>query len=122
MTEGQARKTVTSSSPTIPAVVAGALRNFVSTCTISRRLVEGGLVSRSLLRVLPLRNTHRRHPLQWCRKHQAWTAWDWQRIVFIDEFHFCLGTHDGHVRIRLRVCDRLNTVYIVNDTQPQSPV
>ena len=109
----QARTTPTASSSSIHAAVAGALRNRVSTRTISRRLVEGGLVSRRPLRVLPLTATHRRLLLQWCRERQSWTFGDWQRIVFSDESRFCLGAHDGRVRVRRRLGERLNPAYSV---------
>lgn len=59
--------------------------------------------------------------MQWCRERQSWTAGDWQRIVFSDESRFCLGAHDGRVRVRRRVGERLNPAYNVERHTAPTP-
>ena len=65
----------------------------------------------------------RKRRLEWCRERQSWTAGDWQHIVFSDEFNFCFGAHDVRVRVRRRVGESINIIYIAEQhTAPSSGV
>ncbi|GFS77057.1 transposable element Tcb2 transposase [Trichonephila clavipes] len=69
-----ARIQPTASSVTIQAQIAPSLGAHVSSRTIRKRLAEGHLGSRCLLRVLPLTPTHRGLRLEWGHARRNWTA------------------------------------------------
>ncbi|PRD28354.1 UNVERIFIED_CONTAM: hypothetical protein NCL1_32619 [Trichonephila clavipes] len=77
-----ARVQPSASSAAIQAQVAPSLGAPVSCRTIRRRLAEGHLVSRCLLRVLPLTPNHQHLPLEWCHARRNWTAAEWNKVVF----------------------------------------
>ncbi|GFX00432.1 transposable element Tcb2 transposase [Trichonephila clavipes] len=60
----------------------------VSRFTVARCLHKGGLFARRPELYLPLKIGHRRHRLQWCRKHKNWTTDQWSRVLFTDESRF----------------------------------
>ncbi|GFX62812.1 transposable element Tcb2 transposase [Trichonephila clavipes] len=93
-----ARVQQTTSSVTIQAQVAPSLGTPVSSRTIRRCLAERHLESWRTLRVLPLRPTHRRLRLEWCRARGNWTAAEWDQVVFSYEFRFNLSGDDNRVR------------------------
>lgn len=84
----------------------------ISTRTISRRLVEGGLHSRRPLRRLPLTPQHRRARLAWCRARATWTR-EWRNVVFSDESRFCYGSDSHRRRVWRRRGDRSNPAVTV---------
>ncbi|GFU79020.1 transposable element Tcb2 transposase [Trichonephila clavipes] len=69
-----ARVQPTASTAAIQAQLAPSLGAPVSSRTIRRCLVEGHSGSRCPLCVLPLKPTHRRLRLEWCRARGNWTA------------------------------------------------
>ncbi|PRD35260.1 UNVERIFIED_CONTAM: hypothetical protein NCL1_12066 [Trichonephila clavipes] len=77
-----ARVQPTASSAATQAQVAPSLGAPVSSRTIRRQLAEGHLVSRCLLRVLPLMPSHQRLRLEWCHARGNWTAAEWNKVVF----------------------------------------
>ncbi|GFS98221.1 transposable element Tcb2 transposase [Trichonephila clavipes] len=92
----------------IRAQVAPSLGALVSSRTIRKCLAEGHLGSRRPLCVLPVTPTHRRLRLKWCHARGNWTAAEWNRIVFNDEFRFNLSSDDNRDRV-WRLCgERLN--------------
>ncbi|GFX77712.1 transposable element Tcb2 transposase [Trichonephila clavipes] len=94
-----ARVQPTASFAAIQAQVALSLGVSVSSRKIRRRLAEGHLGSRSPLRLLPLRPTHRRLRLEWCRARGNWTAAEWNQVVFSDESRLNLSSDDNRVRV-----------------------
>ncbi|GFX71887.1 transposable element Tcb2 transposase [Trichonephila clavipes] len=97
---------------TCPAAqVAPSLEADVSSSTIRRHLAEGHLGSRGPLRVLPLRPTHRYLRLKWCRARGNWTAVEWNKVVFIDEYRFNLSSDDNRVRVWSPRGERLNPAF-----------
>ncbi|UYV74510.1 hypothetical protein LAZ67_11003736 [Cordylochernes scorpioides] len=66
----------------------------VSKMTINRRLRERNLRSRRPLRCLPLTSVHRHVRLQWCRERSTWNCANWGHMVFSDNSHFLLCSHD----------------------------
>ncbi|GFY10153.1 transposable element Tc1 transposase [Trichonephila clavipes] len=65
--------------------------------TISRHLAEANLKSKRPFRALSLTPEHRQLRLQWCQARSIWNVTDWQKVVFIDESRFVLGTDDNRV-------------------------
>ena len=84
----------------------------VSTRTISRRLVAGGLHSRRPLRRLPLTPQHRRQRLEWCQTRATWMT-EWRNVVFSDESRFCLSSDSRRIRVWRRRGDRSNPAVTV---------
>ncbi|UYV84862.1 hypothetical protein LAZ67_X003755 [Cordylochernes scorpioides] len=92
--------------------VQETLDHFISTRTISRRLVAYGLHSCRPLRRLPLTPPNRRQRLEWCRARSTWMT-EWHRVVFSDESRFCLSSDSRRVRVWRRRGERSNPVAIV---------
>ena len=67
--------------------------------TVYRRIRSFGLTSYLYL-VLPLTAEHRRQQLEWCNDKSDWN-FEWRRIVSSDESRFCLGMHNGRMRVRI---------------------
>ncbi|GFW87318.1 transposable element Tcb2 transposase [Trichonephila clavipes] len=97
----------TASSAAIQALVAPSLGYPVSSRTIRRRLAEGHLGSRRLLRVLSLTPTHRRLRLEWCSVPGNWTV----QVVFNDESRFNLSSEYNCVCVWKPHGERLNPVF-----------
>ncbi|GFV71511.1 transposable element Tc1 transposase [Trichonephila clavipes] len=66
--------------------------------TISRHVAEAYLKSKHPFRALPLTPEHRQLRLQWCQARSMRNVTDWQKVVFIGESRFVLGTDDNRVR------------------------
>ncbi|GFW63865.1 transposable element Tcb2 transposase [Trichonephila clavipes] len=94
-----ARVQPTASSPAIQTHVAPSLGAPVSSRTIRRRLAEGHLGLRRLLRVLPLTPTHRRLHLKWGRARGNWTAAESNQVILSDESRFNLSSDENCVRV-----------------------
>ncbi|UYV77274.1 hypothetical protein LAZ67_15000313 [Cordylochernes scorpioides] len=92
--------------------VQDTLDHFISTRTISRRLVANGLHSCRPLRRLPLTPPNRRQRLEWCRARSTWMT-EWHRVVFSDESRFCLSNDSRPVRVWRRRGERSNPAAIV---------
>jgi hypothetical protein len=58
-----------------------------SACTVRRRLLEDGLVSRRAAKKPCLS----RDRLIFCKWYRQWTAEDWGKVIFSDELSDCLG-------------------------------
>ncbi|GFX13032.1 transposable element Tcb2 transposase [Trichonephila clavipes] len=78
--------------------------------TISRHLAEANLKSKRPFRALPLTPEHRQMRLQWCQARSMWNVTDWQKVVFIDESRFVLGTDDNRVRVWSHLGHFLNSL------------
>ncbi|GFU10611.1 HTH_Tnp_Tc3_2 domain-containing protein [Trichonephila clavipes] len=76
---------------------------------ISRHFAEANLKSKHTFRALPLTPEHRQLRLQWCQARSMWNVPDWQKVVFIDESRFVLGTDDNRVRVWRRPGERYNS-------------
>ncbi|GFW84302.1 transposable element Tcb2 transposase [Trichonephila clavipes] len=96
------------SSAAIQAQIVPSLGAPVTSRTIRRRLAEGYLGSRCLLRVLPLTPTHRRVRLEWRHARGNWTAAGWKQVVFSDESRFNLSSDGNRVRVWSPRGERLN--------------
>ncbi|GFY03964.1 transposable element Tcb2 transposase [Trichonephila clavipes] len=68
-----------------------------------------GLFARRPERCLPLKVDHRRHRLQWCRKHKNWTTDQWIRVLFADESRFSTGSDSQRVLIWREIGTRFYT-------------
>lgn len=80
--------------------------------TVYRRIRAWGLQSYRPHLVLPLTVQHRQERLEWCRLRLHWNL-EWHRVVFSDESRFCLGMHDGRMRVRRRRGERRNVEFSV---------
>ncbi|GFT52534.1 transposable element Tcb2 transposase [Trichonephila clavipes] len=76
--------------------------------TISRHLAEANLKSKCPSPAFPLTPEHRQLRLQWCQARSMWNVTDWQKVVFIDEYRFVLGSKDNRVRVWRRPGERYN--------------
>ncbi|GFY19292.1 transposable element Tcb2 transposase [Trichonephila clavipes] len=118
-----ARVQPTTSSSAFQAQVAPSLGASVSSRTIRRSLAEGHLESRHPLRVLPLRSTHRRLRLEWCRARGNWTAAEWNQVDFKVESRFNLSSDDNHVRVWRPRAECLNPAFALQrHTAPTADV
>ncbi|GFV73542.1 transposable element Tcb2 transposase [Trichonephila clavipes] len=70
----QAKRGRRQSASVIAQQLSTATGRQVARFTVARRLHKGGLFARHPERCLPLKVDHRRHRLQWCRKHKNWTT------------------------------------------------
>lgn len=75
--------------------------------TVYRRIRTFGLLSYRPHLVLPLTALHHQQRLDWCTERLQWNL-EWHRVVFSDESRFCLGMHDGRMRVRRRRGERCN--------------
>ncbi|UYV76639.1 hypothetical protein LAZ67_14001548, partial [Cordylochernes scorpioides] len=92
--------------------VQDTLDHFISTRTISRRLVANSLHSCRPLRRLPLTPPNRRQRLEWCRARSTWMT-EWHRVVYSDKSRFCLSSDSRRVRVWRRRGERSNPAAIV---------
>ncbi|GFU62966.1 transposable element Tc1 transposase [Trichonephila clavipes] len=100
-----------------PTVTRSTIRADVGVAivpqTISRHLAEANLKSKRPFRALPLTPEHRQLRLQWCQARSMWNVTDLQKVVFIDESPFVLGTDDHRVRVWRRPGERYNFPHTV---------
>ncbi|GFW65891.1 transposable element Tcb2 transposase [Trichonephila clavipes] len=106
-----ARVKPSTSSAVIQAQVALSLGILESSRNIQRRLAEGHLGSRCLLRVLPLTPIHRRLRFGVVRTRGNWTAAQWNQVVFSDESRFNHSNDDNHARVWRPRGERLNPAF-----------
>lgn len=71
----------------------------ISIQTVSNRLREAGMRSRSAARVPMLTAAHRRARLAYARQHVNWTMRQWNNVLFSDESRFCLYGNDRRPRV-----------------------
>ncbi|GFX43323.1 transposable element Tcb2 transposase [Trichonephila clavipes] len=88
----------------------------MSSRTLARRLTEGHLVTRHLLRALPMTPTLRCLRLEWCRARQDWTATEWNQVIFSDEYRFNFSSDDNRVRMWRPHDERLNPAFTLQLT------
>ena len=70
------------------------------------RLHAAGLRARHPVVRIPLKQHHRIHRLDWCRRHLRWNELQWSRVTFSDESRFNLYFNDGQMRIYRRRDER----------------
>uniref|UniRef100_A0AAZ3RRK4 Transposase Tc1-like domain-containing protein n=1 Tax=Oncorhynchus tshawytscha TaxID=74940 RepID=A0AAZ3RRK4_ONCTS len=66
-----------------------------SACTVRRRLLEDGLVSRRAAKKPLLSRKNIRDRLIFCKRYRDWTAEDWGKVIFSAESHFRLFGASG---------------------------
>ena len=76
-----------------------AARVTVSDQTIRNRLHAAGLRARRPGVRIPLKQRHRIHRLDWCRRNLRLNGLQWSRVAFSDESHFNLYFNDGRMRV-----------------------
>ncbi|GFT97433.1 transposable element Tcb1 transposase [Trichonephila clavipes] len=76
-------------SRTIAQQIQSVTHHSVSTRTVRHRLQQSGMAARRPLLCLPLTGNRRRLRYQWCDEQWTWIM-EWNDIVFIDEFRFCM--------------------------------
>lgn len=62
-----------------------SLANVCSITTIQRTLRENGLFGRIAAKKPALTEKLKRKRKEWCSERRAWTAFDWEKIIFTDE-------------------------------------
>lgn len=77
-----------------------------SACTVRRRLLEDGLVSRRAAKKPLLSRKNIRDRLIFCKRYRDWTAEDWGRVIFSDESPFRLFGPSGKHLVRRRQGER----------------
>uniref|UniRef100_A0AAZ3QWA0 Transposase Tc1-like domain-containing protein n=1 Tax=Oncorhynchus tshawytscha TaxID=74940 RepID=A0AAZ3QWA0_ONCTS len=77
-----------------------------SACTVRRRLLEDGLVSRRVAKKPLLSRKNTRDRLIFCKRYRDWTAEDWGKVVLSDESPFRLFGTSGKKLIRRRQGER----------------
>ncbi|GFU81053.1 HTH_Tnp_Tc3_2 domain-containing protein [Trichonephila clavipes] len=84
-----------------PTVTCSTIRADVGVAivpqTISRHIAGANRKSKRPFRALPLTPEHRQLRLQWCPARSMWNVTDWQKVVFVCESRFVLGTDDNRV-------------------------
>uniref|UniRef100_A0A087Y2B2 Transposase Tc1-like domain-containing protein n=1 Tax=Poecilia formosa TaxID=48698 RepID=A0A087Y2B2_POEFO len=73
-----------------------------SACTVRRRLLEQGLVSRRAAKKPLLSRKNIRDRLIFCKRFREWTAEDWGKVIFSDESPFRLFGTSGKQLVRRR--------------------
>lgn len=66
--------------------------------TVRNLLHDAGLNARRPARRIPLQQYHTRDRLESSRHHVRWTLHDWTRVMFSDEFTFCVDFTDMRAR------------------------
>ena len=66
-----------------------------SACTVRRRLLEDGLLSRRAAKKPLLSRKNIRDRLIFCKRYRDWTAEDWGKVIFSDESPFRLFGASG---------------------------
>ena len=84
----------------------------VSDKTIRNRLHAAGLRARRPVVRIPLKQRHRIHRLDWCRRHLRWNGLQWSRVAFSDESRFNLYFNDGRMRVYRRRGERYSDVNV----------
>lgn len=92
----------------------------ISRQTVSRRLRERGLRCRRPYRGPILTAHHRRERLRWSRQHYRWRLLDWRRVIFSDEYRFCVNRADGRIRIYRRLGERYTSSCVFEHDRFQS--
>ena len=97
-------RTLTLRNRTITAqALQGQLRTAagvtVSDQTNPNRLHAAGLRARRPVVRFPLKQRHRIHHLEWCRRHLQWNGLQWARVAFSDESRFNRYFNDGRMRV-----------------------
>ena len=110
-------RTLTLRNRTITAqALQGQLRTAagvtVSDQTFQNRLHAAGLRARRPVVRIPLKQRHRIHRLDWCRRHLRWNGLQWSRVAFSDESRFNLYFNDGRMRVYRRRGDRYSDVNV----------
>ncbi|KAL7837210.1 hypothetical protein SRHO_G00269210 [Serrasalmus rhombeus] len=77
-----------------------------SACTVRRRLLEQGLVSRRAEKKPLLSRKNIRDRLIFCKRYREWTAEDWGKVIFSDESPFRLFGTSGKQLVRRRRGER----------------
>ncbi|GFW98252.1 transposable element Tcb2 transposase [Trichonephila clavipes] len=108
-TKRQAKRGRRQSASVIAQKLSRATGRQVSQFNVARRLHKGDLFARRPERCLPLTVDHRRHRLQWCRKHKNWTTDQWSRILFADESRFSTRSDSQRVLIWREIGTRFYT-------------
>ena len=84
----------------------------VSDQTIRNRLYAAGLrAGRPVVRI-PLKQRHRIHRLDWCRRHLRWKGLQWSKVAFSDESRFNHYFNDGQMRVNRRRGERYSDVNV----------
>ena len=84
----------------------------VSDQTIRNRLHAAGLRARRPLVRIPLKQRHRIHRLDWCRRHLRWNWLQWSRVAFSYESRFNLYFNDGRMRVYRRHGEQYSDVNV----------
>ena len=92
----------------------------VSDQTIPNHLHAAGLRARRPVVHIPLKQRHRIHRLDWCRRHLQWNGLQWSRVAFSDESRFNLYVNDGRMRVYKRRGERYseNTEILFDPGEP----
>ena len=101
-------------------ITAGALQGQLQTATgvtvsdqtIWNQLHAAGLRARRPVVHIPLKQRHRIHCLDWCRRHLRWNGLQWSRDAFSDESHFNLYFNDGWMRAYRRHGERYSDINV----------
>lgn len=78
---------------------AAATGTRLSRFSVSDRLHKRGLYARKPMICIPLTPAVKCDRLNWCRDHRDWSTTDWSRVLFTDEFRFCLESDSRRVTI-----------------------
>uniref|UniRef100_A0A8C7T280 Tc1-like transposase DDE domain-containing protein n=1 Tax=Oncorhynchus mykiss TaxID=8022 RepID=A0A8C7T280_ONCMY len=74
--------------------------------TVKQRLLEDSLVSRSAAKKPLLSRRNIRDRLIFCKRYRDWTAEDWGKVIFFNEFPFRLFGASGQKLVRRRQGER----------------
>ena len=84
----------------------------VSDQMIRNRLHAAGLRARRPVVHIHLKQRHRIHRLDWCRRHIRWNGLQGSRVAFSDESRFNLYFNDGRMRVYRRRGERNSDINI----------
>ena len=71
----------------------------ISVQTVRNRVRASGFSSRKPAKKPQLSQRHRALRRQFCARHSRWNLQQWSRVLFSDEFRFCLRKVDGRIRV-----------------------
>jgi hypothetical protein len=74
----------------------------ISTMTVRRRLMQGGLFGRVARKKPLISERNRRRRLAWARQRRHWTVKEWEKVLWTDESKFNRMGSDGKVYVRRR--------------------
>uniref|UniRef100_A0A8C8I487 Transposase n=1 Tax=Oncorhynchus tshawytscha TaxID=74940 RepID=A0A8C8I487_ONCTS len=89
--------------------------------TVRRRLLEDGLVSRAAKKPL-LSRKNIRDRLIFCKRYRDWTAEDWGKVIFSDEYPFQLFGASGKKLVRRREGERYHQSCVMPTVKHPEPV